>query len=76
MTPSKVIPHGLETCNTKKVKIVKFHTEEKKKYTSTLSLTSALDGGGWLTSSPGRFTPGKGTRYPLYRRLGGPKSQY
>jgi hypothetical protein len=25
----------------------------------TLSLTSALDGCGWLTSRPGRFTPGK-----------------
>ena len=36
-----------------------------------LSLTSALDKGGWLTPSPGRFTPGKETRYPLYRRLGG-----
>ena len=28
-------------------------------YTSTLSLTSALDGGGWSTPRPGRFTPGK-----------------
>jgi hypothetical protein len=35
---------------------------------STLSVTSALDGGGWSTPWPGRFTPGK-TRYPLYRRL-------
>ena len=27
---------------------------------------------GWmLTSRPGRFTPGKETRYPFYRRLGG-----
>jgi hypothetical protein len=26
---------------------------------STLSLTSALDEGGWLTPRPGRFTPGK-----------------
>ena len=38
---------------------------------STLSLTSALDGGGWLTSRPGFFTPSKETRYPFYRRLGG-----
>ena len=28
-------------------------------YSSTLFLTSALDGGGWSTSRPGRFTPGK-----------------
>jgi hypothetical protein len=26
---------------------------------STLFLTSALDGGGWSTPRPGRFTPGK-----------------
>jgi hypothetical protein len=26
---------------------------------------------GWLAPRPGRFTPGKETRYPLYRRLGG-----
>ena len=37
----------------------------------TLSLTSALDGGGWLTPRPGRFTPGKETQYPSCRRLGG-----
>jgi hypothetical protein len=38
------------------------------KYSSTLSLTSALGVGGWSTPHPGRFTPGK-TRYPFYRRL-------
>ena len=38
---------------------------------STLSLTSALGGGEWLTPRPGRFTPGKETRCPLYRRLNG-----
>jgi len=27
--------------------------------------------GGWSTPRSGRFTPGKDTRYPLYRRLGG-----
>jgi hypothetical protein len=31
-------------------------------YSSTLSLTWALDGGGWLTPRPGRFTPEKETR--------------
>jgi hypothetical protein len=43
------------------------------RYTSTLSLTSALDEGSWSTPRPGRFTPEKQTRYPLYRRLGGPQ---
>ena len=28
--------------------------------------------GGWSTPRPGRFTPGKETRYPLHMRLGGP----
>jgi len=28
-------------------------------YSYTLSLTSALDLGGWSTPHPGRFTPGK-----------------
>ena len=35
-------------------------------YSSTLSLPSALDGGGWSTPRPGRFNPRK-TRYVLYR---------
>jgi hypothetical protein len=42
--------------------------EGEYRYSSTLSLTSALDVGGWSTPRPGRFTPGKETRYPLYRR--------
>jgi hypothetical protein len=29
-------------------------------------------GGGGASQSPGRFTPGEETRYPLYRRLGKP----
>ena len=41
----------------------------------TLSLTSALDGGGWSTPRPCRFIPGKETRYPLYRRLCGPQGR-
>jgi hypothetical protein len=34
----------------------------------TLSLTSALNGGHFLTSHPCRFTPGKETGYSLHRR--------
>jgi len=41
------------------------------RYRSALSLTSALDGSGWLTPRPSCFTPWKENRYPLYRRLGG-----
>jgi hypothetical protein len=47
---------------------------EGEGYSSTLSLTSALYGGGWSTPRPGRFTPGKETQYPLYRRLVGPRA--
>ena len=46
--------------------------EEKQRYSSTLSLTSALDRwGGWLTPRHGRFIPGKESWYLFYRRLGG-----
>jgi hypothetical protein len=48
--------------------------KEEQRYSSTLSLTSTLDGGGWSSTRPGRFTPGK-TQYPLYRRLGWPQSR-
>jgi hypothetical protein len=42
------------------------------RYSSTHSLTSALDGGEWSASRPGRFTPqGKSSWYPLDRKLGG-----
>jgi len=36
-----------------------------------ISLTSALDGSGWSTPRPGRFTPGKDSRCQSYRKLGG-----
>jgi hypothetical protein len=42
-------------------------------YSFTLSLTSALDGDGWLKDTPDRFTPGKEAQYPFCRRLGGPQ---
>jgi hypothetical protein len=43
-------------------------------YSSTLSLTSALDGVGSQRHAPASLPPGK-TRYPLYRRLGGPQGR-
>jgi hypothetical protein len=39
------------------------------RYSTTHSLTSALDGGEWLTSRPGRFTPRK--RAPGTHWIGG-----
>jgi hypothetical protein len=33
--------------------------ERKKRYCCTLSSASALDGDGWLTPRPSRFTPGE-----------------
>jgi hypothetical protein len=41
------------------------------RYSSTLSFTSALDGGVWSMPRPDRFTLRKETRYPLYGGLGG-----
>ena len=43
-------------------------------YSSTLSLTSALYGVGGQRHAPAALPPGK-TRYPLYRRLGGPQGR-
>jgi hypothetical protein len=48
--------------------------EGDKQYSSTLSLTSALDGVGGLRHAPAALSRGK-TRYPLYRRLGGPQGR-
>ena len=47
--------------------------EVEQRYSLTLSLTSALDGG-WSRPRPGRFTAGKDPD-PLYRRLGGPQGR-
>jgi len=47
--------------------------KEGEKYSSTLSLTLALDCGGWSTPWPGRLTPGKETNKPstkIVQRLG------
>jgi len=32
-------------------------------------------GWGWVNATPRPFYPGKETRYPLYRRLGGPQDR-
>ena len=43
-------------------------------YSSTLPSTSALDGVGGQRHAPAALPPGK-TRYPLYRKLGGPQGR-
>ena len=50
-------------------------TEGEKGCSSTLSLTLALDGGGWLRTRTGSFFASKETRYPLRRRLGVPQDR-
>jgi hypothetical protein len=44
------------------------------RYNLTLSLTSALGGVGGQRHASAALPPGK-TRYPLYRRLGGPQAR-
>jgi len=36
-------------------------------------MTAALEGGEWSASRPGHTLPPGKTRYPFYRRLGGPQ---
>jgi len=43
-------------------------------FSSTLSITAAIDGVGGQRHAPAALPPGK-TRYPLYRRLGGPQGR-
>ena len=50
--------------------------QRRKKYSSTLSLISALDVGGWSTSCPNRFTHREENRYPFYKRPGVPQGRY
>jgi len=56
---------------------VKFTIEQAMKAqrgyrsTSVLSLTFALDGGGWLSPRSDRFTSSKQTQYPLYNKICG-----
>jgi hypothetical protein len=44
------------------------------RYSSILSANSTLEEGGWSTP-PRPFYPRGQTRYPLYRRLGGPQER-
>jgi hypothetical protein len=56
-------------------RIVQEGPEGDYRYSPTLSLTAALDAGGWSIPRPGRFTPGK-TGYILYRWLNGTQDRF
>ena len=38
-------------------------------------MTAALEGGEWSAARPGRTLPLAKTRYPFYKRLGGPQGR-
>ena len=38
-------------------------------------MTAALEGGEWSAAWPGRILPPRKSRYPFYRRLGGPQGR-
>ena len=38
-------------------------------------MTAALEGGEWSAARPGRTLPPGKTRYPFYKRLGGPQGR-
>jgi len=75
----KVVNDRVIVVKVKKAKFTVVQAMKAQKRNGSLVLhhsppsTLAVDGGEWSTPSPGRFTPGKETRFPLYRRLGGPQ---
>ena len=70
-TPARAETFVFVTSVRTKVKFTLQPAMKAQWYSRTLPLISALDVGGWSTPRPGRFTPGKDTRYPSYRRLRG-----
>ena len=45
-------------------------SEGELRYSSTLPSTSAIDGGGWSTPRPGRFTPRERDPVPTVQKAG------
>jgi len=74
--PNRVVSSITTEAGTNTVLPITSHEvpEGEYRYSSTLSLTSALEGGRWSTTWPGRFTPEK-TRYLLCRRPGRPQGR-
>jgi len=50
--------------------------EGEQRYSSTLSLTSTVDGVGGQHHAPAALPQRKETRYPLYMRLDAPQGRY
>jgi hypothetical protein len=79
MTDNKIIPHTVPNTTSPQCKgkgkihprICHEGPEREQRYSSTLHLTSALEGVSGQRHTPAGLLPGK-TRCPLYRRLGGP----
>jgi hypothetical protein len=73
--PPRFIIHKIILCKLSKIRPITGHEgpEWEYVYSSTLSLTSAVDRGWMFNAIPCRFTPGKENPYPLYRRLGVPQ---
>ena len=72
----------LQTVLSKSDQVCRFHPfidhegpQGQQRYSSTLFQTSALEGGEGSASRPGSTLPPGNTRYPLYRRLGGPQGR-
>jgi hypothetical protein len=59
-----------------KVKVTLRHTVKVQRGSDGLLCNLGARWGGWSTPRPGRFTFGKETPYPLYRRLGGPQDGF
>ena len=57
------------------LKVKAVHSHAKQAVLLYPNSTSVLVRGGWPTPRPGRFTAGKESRYPLHRRLGGPRGR-
>jgi hypothetical protein len=75
-TQNSVTACTLPRLNSKKLPLYRYAGDKgERTYSSYTFTTRAPDGGERLASGPGcAFTPKKGPRYPLDRRLGG--SQY
>jgi len=77
----KVIREGVTLCmfigkNVKLSHNTLMESQGERMYSPYSFTTSAIDGGEWSESRPGRaLPPGKDPRCPLDRRLGGPQSR-
>jgi len=60
----------------KKVKGTRYRSGVAQRVGSySSSMTAAIEGGEWSAACPGRTLPPGKSRYPLYRRLGGPQGR-